>query len=111
MSEQLRLWGAPAEVIQAATARALDEARVATVDVWPEHWYAVVVFRAMHTQWHWVALPAGARRCGLRYEALPQVLPAVRRQVPARWRQPYRVLMQQLQLLEDEALAEISRRG
>lgn len=75
--------------------------------MWPENWHAVQLFSALATQWHWRPTVGGARRCGLRYEAVAAVLPAVRHAVPRRWRQPYPQLLTQLQHMEDQVLAEI----
>lgn len=104
MLDQLRALGAPADVLQAYAARADAEAKQATVPIWPENWHAVQVFGAMATQWHWLVGMGGAQRVGLRLEALPAVLPAVKRQVIRRWRQPHHVLLRQLQNMEDAAL-------
>lgn len=107
MLDQLRQFGAPAEVLRAAEQRLKAEADAVTLPVWPENWHAVNLFLALATQWHWVApwrLPA--QRTGLRLDAVPTVLPMVRRAVPARHRQPYAVLLRQLQAMEDAVLEE-----
>lgn len=105
MLQQLQQLGAPPEVIAATAQRLQAEADGITFAVWPDNWHAVLTFVAMATQWHWVGTMASAQRTGLRLEALPAVLPAMRRTVPRRWRQPYHILLQQLQHLEDTALA------
>lgn len=109
---QLRQWGAAPEVVQAAEEQLHAEAEAAQVRVWPEHWHAVQVLLAMRTQWCWApAGMAGSRPVGLRLEALPVVLPAVRARVPQQHRQPYPVLLQQLQLLEDAALDALAKQA
>lgn len=109
MLEQLRLFGAPPPVLRAAQEQLQAAADAATVKVWPENWHAVQAFLAMGTQWHWApAGMAGSRPVGLRLEALPVVLPAVRARVPAAHRQPYAQLLAQLQQLEDAALAALA---
>ena len=106
MLAQLQRFGAPPDVLAAFQAQH-DAQQPQTVAVWPEHWHAVSVFIAMATQWHWAAGGfAPARRTGLRLEALPAVLPAVRADLPSRCRQPYPRLLRQLQQLEDQALTE-----
>jgi hypothetical protein len=108
--DQLRQFGAPPAVLAAAKAQVERSAAQAVVLVWPEHWHAVLLFRAMATQWHWAPCGlAGAQRVGLRMEALPAVRPAVAATVPPHCRQPYHVLVHQLQQLEDAALAELRR--
>jgi len=108
---QLEKLGAPADVIESTRQQLEADAARHQVLVWPENWHAVQVFRMMATQWVWVAGMGSAMRTGLRLEALPTVLPAVRPLVHRRWRQPYHVLLQQLQQLEDAALGEWSKRG
>lgn len=110
MLDQLRQFGAPPAVLAAAQANVERSAAQAVVLVWPEHWHAVLLFIAMATQWHWVPVGlGGARRVGLRLEALPTVRPAVAATVPPHCRKPYPVLLGQLQQLEDTALAEMRR--
>ncbi len=109
---QLRQWGAAPEVLRAAEEQLQAQAQAAQVRVWPEHWHAVQVLLAMATQWVWVPCGmAGARPVGLRLEALPVVLPAVRARVQRQHRQPYAVLLQQLQQLEDAALAALAQQA
>lgn len=97
---RLQHLGAPTHVIEAAQADIERQRQAAVVRVWPEHWHAAMLLLAMHTQWHMVTGPRGDARLGLRYEAIKAVLPVVRAQVPAAHRQPYPVLMRQLQDLE-----------
>ena len=111
MLAQLRQLGAPADVIQATQQRLAAEAEHWHVDIWPDNWHAVQLFVALATQWHWVAGMAAVQRTGLRYEALqvPAVQALVDAQVAPPLRQPPAVLMRQLQVLEDTALAEWAR--
>lgn len=105
MVDQLRQWGAPPEVITATQQRLAAEAQQATVDVWPENWHALGLFLALETQWNVAVGLAGARRLGLRYEAVtPLLQDMVRAEVPRRLHQPPAVLMRQLLQLEDTAL-------
>lgn len=103
--DQLRQLGAPADVLLATEQRLATEAAQATIAVWPDNWHALMLFLAMATQWHWVGGMGTPQRTGLRMEALPALVPAVRRSVPRRWRQPYHRLLRQLQHCEDTALA------
>lgn len=108
MLAQLRLLGAPPDVIQATQQRLAAEAEHWHVDIWPDNWHAVQQFVALATQWHWVAGMSAVQRTGLRYEALqlPALQAMVHAQVAEPLRQPPAVLMRQLQALEDTALAE-----
>lgn len=108
---QLRQMDAPADVIQATQQRLAAEAEGWHVDIWPDNWHAVQTFVAMATQWHWLAGMQGAQRIGLRYSALqvPELQAMVQLQVQPALRQPPGVLMRQLQVLEDTALAEWAR--
>lgn len=110
MVDQLRQLGAPADVIAATQQRSAAEAQNSMVDVWPDNWHAFSLFLALATQWHWLVGLAGARRAGLRYEAItPVVLAMVRAKVPRSLHQPTPALMQQLQQLEDAALDALAQ--
>lgn len=103
---QLQQLGAPPEVLRATAQRMQQQAEVAHIAVWPENWHAVLAWVAMATQWHWLPVAPEPVRTGLRLEALPAVLPAVRAQVPPDLRRPYAELLGQLQAMEDAALTE-----
>lgn len=75
------------------------------VSVLPECWFAVKVFTAMSTQWIWSA-GMERRREGLQLASLPVVMSALRRE-PHRLALPE--LLPQLQVMEDAALAALSR--
>lgn len=112
MLEQLRQFGAPAEVLRATQNRLEAEAAERTVPIWPENWHAVIVFVRMATQWNWAAPWRGIPvRTGLRLEALPVVQAAARREVPRRLRVKPDRLLQQLQLMEDVVLDEQGKRA
>lgn len=111
MLTQLRQLGAPPEVLAAALEQQRAEADTYSVPVWPENWHAVRLLLAMSTQWFAVhRIDGRMQRLGLRYEALPSVQPAVRQAVERRWRQPWGVLLGQLQLLEAAVLEAEAQR-
>lgn len=107
MLQQLRDLGAPPDVVQATQQRLVAQAQAAQVQVWPEHWHAVLLFLAMGTQWQWVSGPlVEPQRVGLRMEAAPVVNAGVRGQIDQAHRQPLPELMRQLLVLEQAALDE-----
>ena len=72
---------------------------VETDGVWPECWHVVRLFNAMRTQW--LCGPGGA--VGLNYLVKPQIERDLR--IPRRER---RNLLEDLQVMEDEALLMFS---
>lgn len=101
--EALRLWGGTPEQIAEWRALLGEQAAAEQVSVWPEHWHAWQVFRAMSTQWRAVA---GHRTVwlGLDYAPLPTVARAVRPTVPRAHRQRWSVVLDQLQVIELAAI-------
>lgn len=105
MLRSLQQWGAPADVIASTRDWLHQQAKAATVPVWPEHWHAVQLFLRLRTQWHWVSVGHEARRTGLRYEsATPALLQAVADSIAPSQVQPPAVLWAHLQTLESAAL-------
>lgn len=76
------------------------------MSVLPECWYAANVFLAMSTQWIWSA-GMQPRRQGLQLASLPVVTAALRH---VQHRRPLHELLPQLQVMEDAALAALSRK-
>lgn len=76
------------------------ERKSAVVEVWPEHWHAVTVLRAMESQWNVVPGAGGLYYLGLNYASLPPVLKATRHLQHA---QPIEQLLPRLQVLERAA--------
>ena len=107
MLEQLRAFGAPAEVLQAAAERQQAELDAWAMPVWPENWHAAQLFLACATQWVIVPRVDGRMvRTGLRYESIAAVSDAVRAAVPRRWRRPPAELLHQLRSMELAVLDE-----
>lgn len=84
--------------------------KTATLAVWPQNWHAVMAFCDMGTQWQMVATMRGLMHLGLRYEALPLTLAALRPRIPERCRRPLHELMPQLRALEQAALPVLLKR-
>lgn len=98
--EALRAFGATPEQIEQARRDLKQRFAAVTLEVLPECSYAVDVFFAMATQWHYIAGMAGAAAQGLRYEALPVVLASLR---PHADRLPLPQLLPQLRVMEAAA--------
>lgn len=72
------------------------------VPVLAECWHAVRAFVCMAEQWHWASDPrGGSRRVGLRFEALPVVLAALRGEPH---RRPLAEVLPQLRVMQRAAL-------
>lgn len=80
-----------------------EAAQAEQVSVWPEHWHAWQVFRAMGTQWRAVA-SGKLVWLGLDYAPLQAVARTVRPEVPRAHRQRWPALFAQLQVLEVAAI-------
>jgi hypothetical protein len=73
LAARLAAMGVPQDLIEKQCAKRID------YELWPENDWIVRVFCAMAaTQWHVVAHMAGLSWIGLRYEALPVVVDALR---------------------------------
>ena len=92
--------GVPQEFIDQAEQAIAARNERATFGVWPEHWHAVQLMEAMHTQWRTQASPGGLLWVSMDYAALPAVMDGIRRRIPRRMRRPRAVLLDQLQVLE-----------
>ena len=99
----MRQWGAPPDAIARTQEWLSEQQRSATVEVWPEHWHAVLLFSRLATQWHWASAGMQAVRTGLRYSAAAVLMGAI--EIPKALRQPKPELWRQLQVLESAALA------
>jgi len=105
MLRSLQQWGAPPDVMERTRDWLREQAKQATVPVWPEHWHALQLFLRLRTQWHWVSAGHEARRIGLRYESItPSLQQAVADAVAPDLHQPPAALWAQLQHLEAAAL-------
>jgi hypothetical protein len=93
--------GAPPDVLESLRQRLAQQAKQTDFAVWPEHWHALVLFRALATQWR--MHPAGYP-CGLVYTSIPIVQPRIHSHVDAAHRQDADTLFDQLQILEMAAL-------
>lgn len=92
--------GAPPLVLDALRKRLQAQREAAVFGVWPEHWHAVEVFRAMRTQWQAVVGMEGLHYLGLNYTPLETVLKAVRPRIPRDLRRPLHELLPLLQVIE-----------
>jgi hypothetical protein len=99
--EALRGMGASEETIQQARAMLKLDEGPPRMPVLPQCWFAVRVFQMMANQWHWA--PSGRRsmRTGLRFEALPVVMAALRDEPH---RVPLATLLPQLDVMQTAAL-------
>lgn len=79
--------------------------------MWPEHWHAVQVFRAMGTQWRAVAGFSRVLWLGLDYGPVRLVDRTVRATLAPEHVQPWPVVFGQLRELEAVAIAERQRAG
>lgn len=101
--------GAPPDALEALAERLQALRDAATVRVWPEHWHAVMLFRAMATQWRAVVGSKGLVWLGLDYPAIPIAMEGARARVPRRLRKPLAALLPQLQVLEKAAATARNR--
>ncbi len=92
-------------MLAALQKRLQAERESAVFGVWPEHWHAVEVFRAMRTQWRLVLGMKGERYLGLDYTALDLVMRAVLPRIPRHLRKPLHELLPLLQVIEVVATA------
>jgi len=74
-----------------------------TLDIWPCHWDAVLLFQALQTQWRTVGGMAGILFTGLDYTALPIVETRLGITCPP-------PIFEALQALEAEGLRHLNRR-
>ncbi len=97
--------GATEEFLAEAKASLQARHAMRTVAVWPEHWHALQLFLAMHTQW----LRVHQHRVGLNYAVLPVVRQAVR--VARPYHQRWSRVFAQLQIMEAAALEAFNQQG